>query len=190
YIERNFSDRGCGDIVYITGNPHFQTEIFEEMTGREPSEVFHEVFNTYDTDWDEEKGVVMPDAIVRDAETAEKLFPGKRKIVHFMQPHPPFVNSDIEQVPNRIEAIGQAFNESQRAEKGEIERKTVIQDYRENLEFVLPYVDNLAEKLSGRTVVTADHGEILGENGLFDHYKGNYRVLREVPWDVISDGYD
>ncbi|MFB6215434.1 MAG: hypothetical protein ABEJ72_00465, partial [Candidatus Aenigmatarchaeota archaeon] len=87
FIEKTFSEGTYEDIVYITGNPHFSRGIFKDLTGREPGKVFHEVYNTYDTDWDEDNGVVMPEALVRDTLNAEKLFPGKRKIVHFMQPH-------------------------------------------------------------------------------------------------------
>lgn len=56
------------------------------------------------TDWDEKSGVVRPEPLIRDAKNARKLFPDKKIIVHFMQPHVPFLTSDIEQSPNNPES--------------------------------------------------------------------------------------
>lgn len=36
--------------------------------------------------------------------------------------------------------------------------------YRENVAYGLEYAQNLLEALDGKTVVTADHGELLGES--------------------------
>lgn len=48
YIEKTFSEGDFSDIVYVTGNPHFYPDIFEELTGRDVEETFHAVYNTYD----------------------------------------------------------------------------------------------------------------------------------------------
>lgn len=59
--------------------------------------------------------------------------------------------------------------------------------YEKNLEQVLEHVEELSNILEGKTVVTADHGDLLGENGLYGHPgNSNLKVLRKVPWDVIS----
>jgi hypothetical protein len=56
--------------------------------------------------------------------------------------------------------------------------------YRENLEKVLSSVETLVSELSGSTIITSDHGEILGESGRFGHpCQMDLRVLRSVPWD-------
>jgi len=53
--------------------------------------------------------------------------------------------------------------------------------YRENLELVLNYVKQLvAEIPSGKIIITADHGEWLGEDGRYGH------ALMEVPWLEIK----
>ncbi|MFB6199967.1 MAG: hypothetical protein ABEJ83_03745, partial [Candidatus Nanohaloarchaea archaeon] len=83
FIQNSFSEGDWSDTVYITGNPFFKQSFFREETGRDVSSVFHEVFHTYETDWDKEYGTVLPEAVVKDALTAEKLFPDKRKIIHF-----------------------------------------------------------------------------------------------------------
>jgi hypothetical protein len=69
------------------------------------------------------------------------------------------------------------------------------QAYRENLELALPHVSGLLSEFEGRTVVTADHGEILGERDFpipirrYGHpsYTKMPEVI-EVPWLVHEDG--
>lgn len=55
--------------------------------------------------------------------------------------------------------------------------------YKDNLERVLSEVETLTDRLPGKIVVTADHGEFLGEEGIYSHpYKVDHPILREVPW--------
>ncbi|MBN1796642.1 MAG: hypothetical protein JW804_08215, partial [Sedimentisphaerales bacterium] len=61
--------------------------------------------------------------------------------------------------------------------------------YEENLRRALDAVRFLVEHLSGRVVVTSDHGELLGERGLYGHGAGSDEpILREVPWLVLDKG--
>lgn len=59
--------------------------------------------------------------------------------------------------------------------------------YEENLKIVLSYVSRIINKLSGRIVVTSDHGELLGENNMFGHPSGaKIPILIIVPWLIIT----
>lgn len=190
FISRTFSEGNYGDIVYITANPHFYNDVFKDLTGRN-TDIFHSVFNTYENKWDEEKGVVLPESVVEDALTAEKLFPEKRKIIHFMQPHDPYLTSDIQQSPNRRDKENienqPILTEMERAETREIKSQKVWRDYQENLELVMEHVETLKKELSGKTIVTADHGDLINENGVYGHPSGSeLEKLRKVPWDVIT----
>ncbi|NMJ76832.1 hypothetical protein GLU64_00250 [Nanohaloarchaea archaeon] len=182
YIKKNFSDGDYSDVVYITANPFFHKSKFKSITGRNPQEVFHEVFHTYDTDWDEEESTVLPESVFRDAQTAENLFPEKRKIIHFMQPHHPFIGFDF--VENGFEDIleqGLDISEWDLAMRGELEYETVKDAYESNLKAAMPYVKKIAD-FGGRTMVTADHGNLMGENGLYWHPpKSKAEPLRRVP---------
>lgn len=186
FVRKNFSEGENNDTVYIAGNAHVSPELFENNTGRDVSKVFHTIYKTYDTDWNEDYGVVGPEGVARDAKSAEKLYPDKRKIIHFMQPHAPYIPYNLE----RGEALSTSNDDFilYRAERGEVDREFIWEEYRKNLEFVWQYVEELVDELEGRTVVTADHGELLGENGLYGHPYGlKTRVLREVPWDVVQE---
>ena len=59
--------------------------------------------------------------------------------------------------------------------------------YAVNLELVLEQVVELVKYLSGKIVITSDHGELLGERRCFTHTPGsNSRYLLEVPWLEIE----
>lgn len=59
--------------------------------------------------------------------------------------------------------------------------------YMKNLEEVLKAVSALTPKLHGNIILTADHGESLGENGSYGHgARLSDPELREVPWFEIS----
>ncbi len=61
--------------------------------------------------------------------------------------------------------------------------------YKQNLQIVLKHVAELIESLSGTVIVTADHGEMLGEGGACSHWDGSdNKLLTEVPWLVIDRG--
>ncbi|MFB6158460.1 MAG: hypothetical protein ABEJ95_02250 [Candidatus Nanohalobium sp.] len=186
YIRKTFTDTTYEDVVYVSGNPWFHESSLKELTGRE--EIFHSVFDTFSTDWSEDENTVLPEPLVRDAKTAKNLFEGKKLVVHFMQPHQPFVNADFSEEGSDLPPHLRDMNESNvwdKAESKSISREKVYSAYRDNLEFVMPYVEELVQDLDGKTVITSDHGNLLGEGGLYGHPCGkDYEPLKKVPWDV------
>jgi hypothetical protein len=186
FTKKNFAERDFSDIVYVTANGFLTDELMEDLIGR--SGIFHEKFNTVKTDWDKEKGTVMPEPVVRDAKTAENLFPDKKKIIHFLQPHHPFIGKefgDRMRDPINPEDHTTAYD---LAERGKLDGEEIREAYKENLGIVLEKAQELAEELEGKTVITADHGDLIGENELFGHYLAESKIkqLREVPWDVFN----
>lgn len=64
--------------------------------------------------------------------------------------------------------------------------RTVIREaYLENLRWVLRHVTKLVTRLEGRVIITADHGELLGEYGLYFHPDLPLPELRIVPWFAV-----
>lgn len=185
FIAGNFAENSFPDTVYVSSNPHFSSELFQDLTGKYPEQVFFEVFHTYDTDWNEEKRTVLPDSVFRDAKTALKLFPDEKLIVHFMQPHYPFVNSDLVYSGQRM--VDDSMHKDtvwDKAEKGEVSQQECRKAYSENLEYVLNFVDRLQNVVDGKLVVTADHGNFIGENGIYGHPDGSKsEPVRKVPLD-------
>lgn len=185
YMEENYSKGDFPDTVYVSANGFLTDEMMEKYIGR--TGIFHEKYETVRTDWDEDFGHVLPKAVVRDGESARKLFPEKKKIFHFMQPHNPFYGYNFGDTKDGFFETN-SVNSYVKAERGEISREKIIEGYKHNLEFVLDEIQEFIENLEGKTVITADHGELLGENGLYGHPHGSdAKVLREVPWDVVKE---
>jgi hypothetical protein len=127
--------------------------------------------------------------VTRNALDALEQYPNKRLIIHYLQPHQPFLSE-----------FGREAFDYHKDTHISIKRSDVIQAdvhraYRENLDLVLSEVSELQDSLPGRTVVTADHGELLGERQRpiplrhYGHYAGVYvPELLEVPWHVIDNG--
>ncbi len=66
----------------------------------------------------------------------------------------------------------------------------IRREYTSNLKWVLSYVARLIKYLSKyklRIVLTADHGELLGEYGLYYHLDLNLPQLRVVPYCIIRN---
>ncbi len=59
--------------------------------------------------------------------------------------------------------------------------------HEENLRLALESAADLIEDLDGRVVVTADHGEAFGEQGVWEHHIETYiPPLVDVPWLVVE----
>lgn len=191
FIEKTFSSGDYSDLVYVTANPHFSEDYFQELTGRDLDDVFHTVYHVYMDDWNHEEGTVMPSKLAEKIKSARKLFPEKRVVGHFMQPHYPFINSDIDAIGIRPDLDKDKEDESvwNLAEQGLLDDEEIWRAYRKNLELVLVEVNNLIEdeEFTGKTIVTADHGNAVGEYGVYGHPSNmEMKVLREVPWSIIN----
>jgi hypothetical protein len=187
FIRKYFSEGNYEEVVYVTGNPHFSPEIFKEITGQEVSEVFHEVFHTYRENWNEEENTVMPESIIKNAETAKKLFPEKKLVLHFMQPHFPFIGTDLTN-----EGVNKELNHEEerpsiwdRLERKDYEKERVWRAYSKNLQYVTNEIEDFVENFEGKVAITADHGNLVGEGGFYGHPTNtDIKKLKEIPYDV------
>lgn len=113
----------------------------------------------------------------------QQQYPNKRLIVHFIQPHHPYIG------PTGREVFRPNTNMEQSILEADTDRSTLRKAYRENLDIIAPIIKYLIRNLSGKTVLTADHGELLGERSApvpyveYGHPKGTYvEKLVRVPW--------
>jgi hypothetical protein len=189
FLEANFAGRECHDTVYVTANPHAY---------RIDAGVFHYQRNLLDEAWDPEVGTVEPSAMVAAAREAHERFPHKRLVVHFMQPHFPFLG----EAGDRIEGSGidlhlddadrGGMDVWDRLRYGYLDGDLVATAYRENLQLVLEAVGPLLEALDGKTVLSSDHGNLVGDRLRpipvrgYGHPRGLYvPELLEVPWQAL-----
>ena len=179
FIRGNFAGKTLHDIVYVSANGWY-AKLEDEMGADVHAFEF--------VDRDAMGGLTSrPETVAAAAQTAAENYPNKRLIVHFMQPHQPYLGSAGE----RFDFSAGLMNTVRRTDAGYVD---VIQAYRENLDLVLAEVESLLSDLGGKTVVTADHGELLGDRErplpmrTYGHPEGVYREsLVKVPWHVYQN---
>jgi hypothetical protein len=139
--------------------------------------------------WDDDLGIVPPRPVTDRAIAHAREHDPDRLIIHYMQPHHPFIaeghTNDFEADPFGREG-GTTVVDALR--KGRISRKQFWKSYRANLRLVLDDVAVLLENHDAdRVVLTADHGDALGEWGIYDHPAGClHPVVKNVPWAETS----
>lgn len=193
FINENFAGRESHDTVYVTANPHVQ------MIGEN---VFHAIFDSPLSNWDSKTKCVRPEEVTKAAMRAHEEYSDKRIIVHYMQPHDPPLGPTGEELRDRINLGG--VDTTDRSDEtrlfeavanGDIEVEKARIAYRETLDIALDEVEKLLGEVDGRIVVSADHGEMFGEQPypvlgeLYEHYRHPHTVeLCKVPWLVIDQG--
>lgn len=192
WMKWNFR-RKCEDVIYIAGNPHFASVHLKKTFGFNP---FYMVKEVWDYGWDDTLKTVPPEEVTIAAIDALTNYPEKRMIIHYNQPHHPFL-SDKELVKmdgGTWRDLEGDFRERQKTTVWDLARQRKVpvervkKAYRENLKIVMGEVDKLKKKLSGRVILTSDHGNAIGEYGLYGHGSSlRMGVLVKVPWVVLKD---
>ncbi len=102
WLEKTFPDKY--DYTYVSGNPFVNSKkvpLSKTATNAtsewDASEHFKEIIDSWDKDCDEKKGTVRPEDLT---DTAIKNKDKKKMIVHYMQPHRPFINCKKDKRPS------------------------------------------------------------------------------------------
>ncbi len=192
FLRGNFAGRELLDTVYVTANPQFRRHHDDLET------TFHAVVDVWREDgWHEELGTVLPETTTEYGRRAAERYPEKRLIVHYMQPHYPFVDAERNYDGGQLEdpEDGTSFWRRMRMNELELPVDRLREAYADNLKLALPHVRELLATLDGRSVVTADHGNMFGERCVpipirgWGHPQGIYtEELVSVPWLVRATG--
>ena len=176
-------------VVYISASPYISAWYLEQAGLGMP---FAHVEEVWKSGWDEELHTVHPSAVANAYRELAPKFPGKKFILHFMQPHQPFIGKI------RVAGAGwrkffgameldapqlEGLTPIEMLEAGKLDRATFLAAYESNLELALDEISRLLPDLPPRVVITADHGEAIGECGVFGHPSGLLLPeLIEVPY--------
>lgn len=193
FLRATVDGRDLADTVYVTANPQLH-----QHRG-EIDATFADVVDVWSGEgWDDDHGTVLPETVTEAALEAAETYPHKRLVVHYMQPHYPFLGAETAFAGwDFTDADGGHENVWVQLLQGslDVDREEIWALYEDNLDRVLPHVDRLLSALDGRTVVTADHGNMVGERAFpipfreWGHPRGIYTPeLVEVPWLVHEDG--
>jgi hypothetical protein len=191
FLRGNFDGGEFLDTVYVTANPQLYRH-HDEIDVE-----FHDVIDVWrEEGWDDEHRTVLPETMTRFAKRAIDDYPNKRLIFHYIQPHYPFLGSSdefdkghlSETSPNKENVWGQLITG-----EASVEPEEVVQLYYDNLERTLPHIEELLDYAERKTVVTSDHGNMLGERARpipireWGHPRGIYtEELVKVPWLVVE----
>lgn len=203
FLTENFKEKSFFDnIIYITANP---------FVDRYLSDKLFKIIPVWRYRWDDKENTVLPSSVFEETVKAYlKYGSSKRYIVHFIQPHYPYIGSDIndssldiaresiingtskELIRNHKKKLGKIYETDIYAS---FPIKSQIEAYQKNLKLSLQYANKLSDFFLGMTIMTADHGESFGEwihplipIKFYGH--GKYvrsKVIVKVPWHIIEE---
>jgi len=149
-------------------------------------EIFHEIEHVWRYAHDPEAHVTRPEALTNAAVRSFRKSSAEKYIVHYVQPHAPFLHC-VGKYDSVSDGAGGTQNIWDGLEEGEFKKNEVWGDYGQNLLTVLDNVLTLIEEFDGQIAITADHGNALGEFGYFGH-PGHVPIpaIRKVPWATAT----
>ncbi len=126
------------------------------------------------------QGGTPPRYVTERAITVSREQDFDRMILHYLQPHPPYVANAIES-GRELEKYEYDWW-GYLGETGDYE--TVWNTYLDELRYALDDIELLLENLDANTVaISADHGEAFGEFWEYGHHTGSINpYVRKVPW--------
>lgn len=189
WMDHTFTDEYAEELAqtaYVTGNPFSDDHC--------PANRLAHVDEVWRHEWDDERGTILPQPIT-DHAIARRREGYDRVIGHYMQPHYPFIGertSSDEKM--QWDVVGDETHQGEGfalwdqflyGERDDLNE--VRQAYDDNLRHVWSHVETVCENVDGRVVVTADHGNALGEWGMWGHKPGMlHSKMRHVPWDTYE----
>lgn len=196
FMTRNFEGREFHDTIYVCANAY---------VSQLDNGIFHDKIDVWKAGLDPEYGTVLPDRVNTETLAAAENHPNKRLIAHYLQPHEPFIGEKGLAIREEYDLVGHEDELDEFGEGGyllyhaiehglvDVPLERIREAYRENLRVALAHVADLLEELDGKTVVTSDHGELLGERlspipvrGFGHHYSLRSPGLVHVPWYAIE----
>ena len=183
FLLNNFGATTHPDTVYVSTNPYFAQL---NLAGH-----FHAVVDLLEMR-DEQLETIPPADVVEAATSAHANYPNKRIIVHFMQPHLPFLGPTGQSLHSK--SGERNLFRVVRGNSDAITTDDLVRAYEENLELVLQCVQKLLAAIDGKVVISADHGNMFGERQgplptakMWGHPWGVYTPsLVKVPWHIID----
>jgi len=168
WYKLNFGKKN-NDIILVTGHPH--PYWFKE--------------NFYRTIF-LKKNWLKPEETLKEAVRIQEVYPKKRKLIHLVQPHIPFIGEEGRKLSEELDLMPESWRNlggttaydriNKFAKENGFER--LWKCYTENLEIALRVVEEYIGKLKGSKVITADHGETIGEGGKYRH---NCKEVKKIP---------
>lgn len=189
WIEKTFVEgpRSLVSGTHYVSCTGFSTNIDEDR--------LHQVDEVWRYAVDPSYGSTRPEAVTDAAIDAARNSDADRLVVHYVQPHAPFLHCVGKYDSQGDGGEGGTQNVWKGLREGRYDYDEVWEDYGQNLLRVLDEVETIVENVSGKVAITSDHGNAMGEWGMYGH--PSYvpaPIIKRVPWvEAVggeSDEYD
>jgi len=176
WINANFTE-SHSDTILVTS-----TSWYAKALGKKADGLFFAVDHLWKHGWSNKWRTVLPRTVTGAAIQWRARYPGKKLLLHYMQPHFPNIRPYMAASGLKL---GRTDWEQYMA--GSVFLGDMKGMYEQNLRIVLRAVSRLREKVGGRVVITADHGEGFGECGVAWSHRGEEMPwLVRIPWFVME----
>lgn len=143
----------------------------------------HQVDEVWRYAVDPEYGSTRPEAVTDAAIDAARNTEADRLVVHYVQPHAPFLHCVGKYNSQGDGGEGGTQNVWKGLREGRYDYDEVWEDYGQNLLTVLDEVETIVENVSGKVAITSDHGNAMGEWGMYGHPAyAPVPIIKRVPW--------
>ena len=203
YVERTWTDNH--DLTYINTAPVISNRYFEDIgSSYRPEEHISNLVNIWESHWEPDLETVPAEAVTAVALDEIRNKP-TRLVAHYMQPHVPYIGEvrldEVDCTKLEIESAASqgldadtildyenrsTYDLLEMLEKEKISNEELMNAYESNLEYVFESVVQLVRRLDCPVVITADHGEHLGEEEKYLHEEDS-TLIRQVPWLTVSE---
>lgn len=183
WIERTFDEAYREDVestAYVSGNAFTGKVEFPVKPA-----IVKEVWNH---EWNEDVNTILARPLTNQAISLWRTEDCDRMIVHYMQPHVPFIDRPDLGEYTGPEEFGDGFADIWERVGSELDEEEVWAAYRDNLRHVLDDVELLLDNIDADTVaISADHGNAINELGVTGHPSDVLLPsVRRVPWVETS----
>lgn len=165
WLENTFT-KPLPQVIYISANPWIHIV---------PRNFFKKIIDLSINYWDKSIGTVRAENV--NLVSLKYLLRGEDLIVHYLQPHAPFVCDDSLIDPQSKPTMA-GYTIYKLASRYKEFRKKFIFSYDKNMEYVLKHVKKLvraALRFRYNIVITADHSELLGVYAPISTFKAFFR---------------
>jgi len=206
WLQRTFNKSDMKDTIYISANPYVNSK--DVITPFKGKKIFKRIVDVWDGGFGNLRCYLVPEEVTKCAFVTMDLNRKSKFIIHYMQPHVPYyIYNDIKQngkknvlrdftqrilgediiwtIAEKLNFPAKDYMEIIRREEGD---DGIVYGYETNLMNVLESVRKLIDKYPNKKiVVTADHGERLGENGRYGHGGIRDKIVSTIPWFEVNN---
>jgi hypothetical protein len=178
FIPQTFDDRVFPPKAYAIPLMWANWDVVEKST-------FKSFLQIHRHDYEDYFSAPPPEIVTDHAIKMGRQMDSGRMVLHYFQPHTPYISRAFRE-KRPVTSVEQDPWEA--LQNGETTTEEVWEMYMDNLRFVLDSIETLLKNVDAeKVVITADHGDLFGEMGVYGHPEGFVHPdLKRVPWATAT----